>query len=130
MNIPADLRYSEHDEWARDEGDEIVVVGITDFAQDQLSDIVYVELPEAGDHLDQGEAYGVVESVKAASDVYMPAAGEILAINADLEDAPEIVNSDPYGRGWFVRIKLDDASELDGLMDAEAYSASVDARND
>jgi glycine cleavage system H protein len=130
MNIPADLRYSEHDDWVRLEDNEIVVVGITDFAQDQLSDIVYVELPEVGDHYDQGEAYGVVESVKAASDVYMPAAGEILAINTDLEDAPEIVNKDPYGKGWFVRIKLDDASELDGLMDAEAYSASVDARNE
>ena len=129
MNIPADLRYSEHDDWVRVEDDEIVVVGITDFAQDQLSDIVYVELPEVGDHYDQGEAYGVVESVKAASDVYMPAAGEIVAINTDLEDAPEIVNKDPYGKGWFVRIKLGDASELDGLMDAEAYSASVDARN-
>ncbi len=130
MNIPADLRYSEHDEWIRVEDDEVIAVGITDFAQDQLSDIVYVELPEVGDHYDQGEAYGVVESVKAASDVYMPATGEILAINADLEDAPEIVNKDPYGKGWFVRIKLDDASELDGLMDAGAYSASVDARNE
>jgi len=125
MNIPADLRYTNHDEWVRVEGDEIVT-GITDFAQDQLSDIVYVELPEVGDQFEQGEAYGVVESVKAASDIFAPAAGEIIATNADLEDTPEIVNQDPYGQGWFVRIKVDGPAELETLMDANAYQKRVE----
>ena len=129
MKVPTDRKFSETHEWFLVDND-VVTMGITQYAADELTDITYVELPEVGDHYDQGEAYGVVESVKAASDVYMPATGEILAINADLEDAPEIVNKDPYGKGWFVRIKLDDASELDGLMDAGAYSASVDARNE
>lgn len=124
MNIPADLLYTDHDEWVRVEGDQ-VVTGITDHAQDQLSDIVYVELPEVGDALDKGEAYGVVESVKAASDVYMPVGGEIVAINEELEDTPEIVNEDPYGKGWFVRIKVNDPSELENLLNAEAYKAKV-----
>ncbi len=127
MEFPAELRYSQHDEWARVEGDE-VITGITDYAQDQLSDIVYVELPEIGDRLDRGEPYGVVESVKAASDVYMPASGEIVAVNSDLEDAPEIVNEDPYGRGWFVRIRPSDLADLDDLLDSEAYKAHVEAR--
>ena len=127
MNIPAELHYSDHDEWIRVEGDEIVT-GITDYAQDQLSDIVYVELPEVGDHYEAGDAYGVVESVKAASDVYMPAAGEVIAVNSDLEDEPEVVNEDPYGKGWFVRIKVDNAAGLDGLMDAAAYKSHIAAR--
>ena len=127
MNIPVELRYSDHDEWIRVEGDEIVT-GITDYAQDQLSDIVYVELPEVGDRYEEGEAYGVVESVKAASDVYAPATGEVVAVNSELEDEPEVVNGDPYGKGWFVRIKVDGAASLDGLMDAEAYKAHIAAR--
>ncbi len=126
MNISADLLYTDHDEWARVEGEE-VVAGITDHAQDQLSDIVYVELPEVGDTLVKGEAYGVVESVKAASDVYMPVSGEIVAINEELEDTPEIVNKDAYGQGWFVRIRISDASELKSLLDADAYQAKVAA---
>lgn len=128
MNIPVELRYSKHDEWVRVEGDEIVT-GITDYAQDQLSDIVYVELPEVGDRYEEGEAYGVVESVKAASDVYVPATGEVVAVNSELEDEPEVVNKDPYGKGWFVRVKVDDVASLDGLMDAEAYKAHVAARD-
>ncbi len=127
MNFPADLRYSEHDEWARVDGEE-VITGITDYAQDQLSDIVYVELPEVGDQFEKGEPYGVVESVKAASDVYMPTAGEIVAINSDLEDTPEIVNEDPYGKGWFVRIRALDATDLDELMDAKSYQAHLEAK--
>ena len=127
MNIPVELRYSDHDEWIRVEGDEIVT-GITDYAQDQLSDIVYVELPEVGDRYEEGEAYGVVESVKAASDVYAPATGEVVAVNSELEDEPEVVNGDPYGKGWFVRIKVDGTASLDGLMDAEAYKAHIAAR--
>ena len=128
MKFPDDLRYTEHDEWVRVEGDEIVI-GITDFAQDQLSDIVYVELPEVSDRYEKGEAFGVVESVKAASDVYMPAGGEIIATNEALEDEPEVVNQDPYGDGWFARIKVDDLTELDDLMDAEAYKAKIEAGN-
>jgi len=125
MEFPSDLLYTDHDEWVRVEGDE-VATGITDYAQDQLSDIVYVELPEVGDTFDKGEPYGVVESVKAASDIFMPVGGEIVAINKQLEDAPEIVNQDPYGKGWFVRIKMSDQSDLDGLMDAAAYQAQLD----
>ncbi len=127
MNIPADLRYTEHDEWVRVDGKE-VVTGITDFAQDQLSDIVYVELPDVGDHFGQGEAYGVVESVKAASDVYMPVAGEVIEANTELEDAPEVVNQDPYGKGWFIRIQPDDPLQIGGLLDSDAYQAHIEAQ--
>ena len=125
MEFPSDLLYTKHDEWVRVESDE-VMTGITDYAQDQLSDVVYVELPEVGDTFDKGEPYGVVESVKAASDVFMPVSGEIVAINEELEDSPEIVNEDPYGKGWFVRIKVSDKSALDDLMDAEAYQAQLE----
>ncbi len=125
MDIPAELRYSEHDEWVRVDGDE-TVTGITDYAQDQLSDIVYVELPEVGDHYEQGEPYGVVESVKAASDLNMPIAGEITAANTDLEDTPEIVNQAPYAAGWLIRIKPDRIGDVDALMDAEAYRARIE----
>jgi glycine cleavage system H protein len=125
MDIPAELRYSEHDEWIRVDGDE-TVTGISDYAQDQLSDIVYVELPEVGDHFEQGEPYGVVESVKAASDLNMPIAGEITAANTDLEDTPEIVNQAPYGAGWLIRIRPDRMGDIDTLMDAEAYRARIE----
>ncbi|MCK4831722.1 MAG: glycine cleavage system protein GcvH [Anaerolineales bacterium] len=125
MDIPAELRYSEHDEWVRVDGDE-TVTGITDYAQDQLSDIVYVELPEVGDHFEQGEPYGVVESVKAASDLNMPIAGEITAANTDLEDTPEIVNQAPYAAGWLIRIRPDRIGDVDALMDAEAYRARIE----
>lgn len=120
MNFPADLRYTTHDEWVRIDGDELIT-GITDFAQDQLTDIVYVELPEVGDHLKKGESYGVVESVKAAADIYMPASGTIVAVNTELEDSPEIVNDDPYEQGWFIRFKPDNLSEINDLLDAQAY---------
>ncbi len=125
MDIPAELRYSEHDEWIRVDGDE-TVTGITDYAQDQLSDIVYVELPEVGDHFERGEPYGVVESVKAASDLNMPIAGEITAANTDLEDTPEIVNQAPYAAGWLIRIRPDRIGDVDALMDAEAYRARIE----
>lgn len=127
MKFPSELRYTEHDEWVLIDGEE-VVTGITDFAQDQLSDIVYIELPEAGEHYEKGDAYGVVESVKAASDVYMPVTGEIIAVNEALEDTPEIVNEDPYGDGWFIRIKADSLDEVKDLLDSEAYRAHVDAQ--
>ncbi len=116
----SDVRYSEEHEWIRVEG-EVGVVGITDYAQDQLGDVVYVELPEVGRRLEKAAEAAVVESVKAASEVYAPAAGEVVAVNEALNDDPSTVNSDPEGAGWFLKIKLDDAAELDRLMDAEAY---------
>ncbi|MBN2500236.1 MAG: glycine cleavage system protein GcvH [Anaerolineales bacterium] len=129
MNIPKDLKYSEDDEWIRVEGDT-GTVGITDYAQDSLSDIVYVELPAVGDSFDAGETFGVVESVKAAADLLMPVAGEIVGINSALEDSPELVNSDPFGEAWIVKIKLSNAGELDGLMDAAAYEAYLAGRDE
>ena len=126
-NIPDGLYYSKEDEWVRVEGDE-GTIGITDYAQDALSDIVYVELPDEGDTFGAGETFGVVESVKAASDMYSPVSGEITAVNEDVLDVPETLNSDPYGDGWLVKIKLSDAAELKTLMDAAAYSAYCDSR--
>ncbi len=115
-----DRRYLASHEWAKLEGEE-AVVGISDYAQDELSDVVYVELPEVGEDFAQGEMFGVVESVKAASDVYMPLSGQIVAINEALEDSPQLVNEDPFGAGWFVRVRPSDPSEYESLMDAEAY---------
>ena len=125
MKFDPTCKYSEEHEWIRPEGDE-GLLGISDYAQDQLSDVVYVELPEVGDALEQGDIFATVESVKAASDVYMPVGGEVLEINEELEDSPELVNQDPYGEAWFVRISFADPSELDQLMDAEAYQAFVE----
>jgi glycine cleavage system H protein len=125
MKLDPDCRYSEEHEWIRVEGDE-GVIGITDYAQEQLSDVVYVELPEVGDTFGQDDVFAVVESVKAASDVYMPVSGEILEINEALEDSPELVNQDPFGEAWFVRIAIADPAELEGLIDAEAYKAFVE----
>ncbi len=126
MKVDPDCRYTQDHEWIRVEGDE-GVVGLTDYAQEQLSDIVYVELPEVGDVFETGDIFATVESVKAASDVYMPAGGEILEINEELEDSPELVNQDPYGDAWFVRIAIAGAGDLDSLMDASAYKAFVDS---
>jgi len=119
--IMPDLRYAKTDEWLRVEGDE-AVVGISDYAQDSLSDIVYVELPGVGETFEQGQTFGVVESVKAASDVLMPIAGEVVATNDSVVDAPESLNSDPFGN-WLIRIRIIDPSQIDGLMDAAAYEA-------
>ncbi|GAB4512768.1 MAG: glycine cleavage system protein GcvH [Anaerolineae bacterium] len=121
------LRYAESHEWVRVEGDE-AVVGISDYAQDALSDVVFVELPEVGRQLKRGEACAVVESVKAAEDVYAPVSGEVIAVNELLADQPELVNEDPYGKAWFFRVKLSDPSEVEQLMDAEAYKAHVEAQ--
>jgi len=121
IKIDASCRYAQNHEWIRLEGD-LAVVGISDYAQDQLGDIVYVELPQVGDQLAQAESFGVVESVKAASDCYLPVAGEITGVNEHLESEPELVNSDPFGDGWFVRIKIADPAQLDSLMDAAAYA--------
>ena len=120
IKVDSRCRYTKTHEWIRADGDE-AYVGITDYAQDQLSDIVYVEMPEVGDSFEKGEVFGVVESVKAASDVYLPVAGEIVELNEELQDSPDLVNRDPYGDGWFVKIAVEDPDELDSLMDAEAY---------
>ncbi len=117
---PNELRYAETHEWAR-EDDGIVTVGITDHAQDALGDVVYVELPELEQWVAAREEAGVVESVKAASDIYAPVTGTVVAVNEQLEDSPELVNQDPYGDGWFFRIEPEDAAELGELMDADAY---------
>jgi len=122
MNIPHDLRYTKNDEWVRLEG-VTATAGITDYAQDQLSDIVFVELPPIGQSLKQGDALGSVESVKAAAEVYMPIGGAIMDVNESLGETPELVNQDPYGKAWMVKFAAADASELDGLMDAAAYEA-------
>lgn len=121
MKTPADLKYTKNDEWVRVDGDE-AVIGITDYAQDQLSDIVFVEIVAfEGDSLEQGETCAVVESVKAAADVYMPVSGEIAEINEALADSPEMINEDPYGKAWLLKIIMSNPAELDDLMDAEAY---------
>lgn len=125
-NIPQDLKYAKSHEWVRSEGDGTVTVGVTDHAQDLLGDMVFVELPEVGRELATEEECAVVESVKAASDVYAPIAGEVIEVNSDLEDAPETVNSDPYGDGWLFKLKVADSGEVDALLDAEAYSALVE----
>ena len=124
---PAELKYAETDEWFAVDGD-VVTVGITDYAQDQLNDIVYVEFKDAGDAVDASDSFGEVESVKAASELYSVVAGEIIEVNMGLEDAPEVVNADPFGAGWMVRIRASDLASLDGLMDAAAYDAYCDSR--
>ena len=120
LHFPEDVRYAESHEWAKLEGDK-VKVGISDYAQDQLGDIVFVELPEAGDSFEKGEEFGTVESVKAVSELYMPVGGEIVAVNKDLEDSPERVNNSPYTDGWMIEVKPDDASEINGLLANDAY---------
>ena len=121
-NIPSDLRYRETHEWIRVGDDGAVLVGISDHAQEALGDMVFVELPEPGMSYNQGEACAVVESVKAASDIYAPVSGEVVAANDKLEDSPELVNSNPYGEGWLFKMLPSNQSELDGLLDADAYA--------
>lgn len=121
MRPPENLKYTKEHEWVRIESDGVVTVGITHFAQDALGDVVYAETPKVGAHFTAGAEIGVVESVKAVSDIYTPVTGEVVEVNVNLDDAPETINESPYEDGWFVKIKLDDTSELDGLMDAEAY---------
>ncbi len=121
-NIPSELKYTKTHDWVRDEGDGKVTVGITDHAQELLGDLVFVELPEVGAEINAGDECAVVESVKAASDVYCPLNGEVIEVNEALADAPETINSDAFDEGWMFRLQLVDAGELDGLMDAEAYA--------
>jgi glycine cleavage system H protein len=124
--VPTDLRYTKDHEWVRVDGEE-ATIGITAYAAEQLGDIVFVELPEAGRGLEQFAAFGVVESVKAVSDLFAPVSGEVVEANADLGAKPELVNSDPYDAGWMIRVTLADAAQLDALLDADAYDALIAA---
>ena len=126
--VVAGLLYTKEDEWVKVEGDE-ATVGVTDHAQDALSDIVYLELPDVGDSFGMGDTFGVIESVKAAADLYMPISGEVTAVNEDLVDAPETVNSDPYGTAWMVKVKITNPAELDDLMDADTYTTYLAERD-
>ncbi len=121
-NNPSELKYAKSHEWARIEEDGTVTVGISEHAQESLGDVVYVELPGIGDHLAGGDQAGLVESVKAASDIYSPVTGEVVALNENLEDEPELINSDPYNDGWFFRVKVEDLSELEGMLTADDYA--------
>ena len=126
MNIPAELKYTKDHEWVKIEGD-IATVGITDFAQGELGDIVYVEVETLDETLDKEEVFGTVEAVKTVSDLFLPLSGEIIEFNESLEDEPEKVNTDPYGEGWMIKIKINDSSELEGLMSDEDYKALIGA---
>lgn len=126
MNLDANAKYQDTHEWVRQEG-ELMVCGITDHAQEELSDVVYVEFPDVGDSLNKGDTLGVVESVKAASDLYMPMSGEIVAVNEQLEDEPELINSSPFEEGWIIKFKPSDMAEWDALLTSDAYQQSVDA---
>jgi glycine cleavage system H protein len=120
LKFPENVRYTKDHEWARQEGD-ILVAGISDYAQDQLGDVVYVELPPVGERFENGEVFGTVESVKAVSEMFIPVAGEVVAVNAALSDTPDVVNADPYGAGWMIHIKPSDSAALETLMTREAY---------
>ena len=126
MNIPSELKYTKDHEWVRIEGD-VATVGITDFAQGELGDIVYVEVETLDESLDQEEVFGTVEAVKTVSDLFLPLSGEIIEFNEALEDEPEVVNADPYGNGWMIKIKISDTSQVDALMTAEDYKALIGA---
>ena len=124
MNIPSELKYTKEHEWVRLEGD-VAVIGITDFAQGELGDIVFVEVETVDESLGADEVFGTIEAVKTVSDLFMPVAGEVTEFNEAVDDDPAMVNSDPYGEGWLIKVKVDDASSLDGLMDAEGYKAHI-----
>ena len=124
MNIPADLKYTKDHEWVKKIDDDTVVIGITDFAQGELGDIVYVEIETEGETLDHEEVFGTIEAVKTVSDLFMPVSGEVIEVN-DLADAPETVNSDPYGEGWMIKVKMSDPSQFDGLLSASDYEGII-----
>jgi glycine cleavage system H protein len=126
MNIPGDLKYTKDHEWVKIEGDE-ATIGVTDYAQGELGDVVYVEIETEGETLDQEEVFGTVEAVKTVSDLFMPLSGEVTAVNEKLADEPDIVNKDPYGEGWMVKIKMSDTSQADALLSADDYKAEVGA---
>ncbi|MGY5450465.1 glycine cleavage system protein GcvH [Agarivorans sp. MS3-6] len=125
-NIPAELRYASTHEWVRSEGDGVYTVGISEHAQELLGDMVFIDLPDVGDDIDAGDDCAVAESVKAASDIYAPLSGEVLEINEDLEDSPELVNSDAYGDGWMFKVKVSDETEVENLLSAEDYAATIE----
>ena len=120
------LKFADSHEWVKDNGDGTVTIGISEHAQEMLGDVVFVDLPETGDEIEAGESFSLVESVKAASDIYAPISGEIVEINEELEDSPELINEEPYEGGWIVKVKMSDASELDNLKDAEEYLSSIE----
>ncbi len=120
MNVPAELKYTKEHEWVKVDGN-VATIGITDYAQGELGDIVFVELPEVGDSVEKAAAFGTIEAVKAVSEMFSPVGGAVVEVNGKLEDDPMVVNSDPYGDGWMIKIELADASEVDGLLDADAY---------
>ncbi len=124
MNIPENLKYTEDHEWIRAEGNE-AFIGITDFAQSELGDIVFIEIETEGEKLDKGEAFGTIEAVKTVSDMFMPVAGKVIEANPEINDSPEIVNKDPYGDGWMIKISVDKPSELDELLTAEQYKEII-----
>jgi glycine cleavage system H protein len=124
MSVPAELKYTAEHEWIRVEGDEIVI-GVTEFAQGELGDVVFIEIETEGETLSVGDTFGTIEAVKTVSDLYMPVDGEVVKVNPALEDTPELVNSEPFEGGWMIRIKMDDLSQLDGLMSADEYSALI-----
>jgi glycine cleavage system H protein len=124
MNVPTNLKYTKDHEWVRVEGD-VAVIGITDFAQQELGDIVYVEIETVGETLEKEEVFGSVEAVKTVSDLFMPLSGEVLELNENLDANPELVNTDPFNDGWMVKVKISDQSELDDLLDSDAYSALI-----
>lgn len=126
MNIPAELKYTKDHEWIRLDGD-VAVVGVTDYAQGELGDVVFIEIETEGEELDKEEVFGTIEAVKTVSDLFMPVSGEVIEVNAQLEDTPDLVNKEPYEGGWLVKIKIKDASELDGLLDAKAYEELINA---
>jgi glycine cleavage system H protein len=126
MKIPAELKYTEDHEWVRVEG-ETAVVGVTDFAQGELGDVVFVEIETEGEELDKGETFGTVEAVKTVSDLFMPVGGEVTEVNETLADEPELVNKDPYGKGWMIKIEMSDSSELDELLSADDYKKMIEA---
>lgn len=125
MNLPEDLKYTKDHEWVKIEG-ETATVGITDFAQSELGDVVYVEVETVDEELDKDEVFGTVEAVKTVSDLFLPVSGKVIAFNEDLEDEPEKVNEDPYGEGWMIKFEISDESELDQLLDADAYRSHVE----
>ncbi|HEY2104587.1 MAG TPA: glycine cleavage system protein GcvH [Candidatus Binataceae bacterium] len=129
MEIPAGLRYSKEHEWVATE-EEVATIGITDYAQEQLGEIVYVELPAVGDKISKDDAFGVVESVKAVSDIYAPVSGTVVEVNQELPESPEMINEDPYGDGWLVKVKVSDGSELEDLLDHDEYEELVAAEKE
>ncbi|MEM1326362.1 MAG: glycine cleavage system protein GcvH [Bacteroidota bacterium] len=127
MNFPNDLKYTKDHEWVRVADDGTAYIGITDFAQSELGELVYIDVDTVGDTIDEGDEFGAVEAVKTTSDLFMPASGEILEFNEELEDAPELINEDPYGKGWIVKVKLTEPDQVGALLDADAYQEEINA---